>query len=100
MFNPDMNAVARPRVQEASFRANWEFDVRDISVESCHINEDPLGFRVVFFKLASNDCYSVGASHLSTRLKKLSRAGFDAPMTEKALNIIDQKRLKVLQKVL
>ncbi|MGH1457176.1 MAG: hypothetical protein ACRBDI_10375 [Alphaproteobacteria bacterium] len=96
MFNPAYNN-ASGGVSSNLRLANWECDIRDVSVESCEMNEDPMGFRVIYYK-DSEDDYSVGASYLRDRLKKLSRAGFDAPMTQKAINIIDQKRLKVFKR--
>ncbi len=79
--------------------ANWEADIRDVSVEACDAHEDPLGFRVVFYKRVENENvdaagYRIGASYLKNRLRKLTRAGFDAPMTKKAINIVKEKRLK------
>lgn len=94
MFDPNCNHDARSHSHYG--HANWEFDICDISIENCEVDEDPLGYRVVFYRAPDAECYAIGASHLSARLKKLSRAGFDAPMTEKALNIIDRKRLRVL----
>tara|TARA_R110001592_G_scaffold20926_21_gene84841 strand:- start:4948 stop:5208 length:261 start_codon:yes stop_codon:yes gene_type:complete len=82
--------------------ANWEEDIDDVVLESCEQDEDPLGFRVVFYKDPMHvygrdeDRYSIGASYLKNRLDKLRRAGFDAPMTKKAINLIDQKRLRHL----
>ena len=43
-----------------------------------------------------DDRYSIGASYLKSRLDKLRRAGFDAPMTKKAINLIDKKKLQRL----
>ena len=79
--------------------ANWENDIEDVMLESCDKAEDPSGFRVVFYRQdahgiteGSSEAYRMGASYLKTRLKKLSRAGFDAPMTKKAIELINQKR--------
>ncbi len=96
MFDPAYNS-ASGKVQSYLRLANWECDIRDVSVESCDVHEDPMGYRVIYYK-DSDDDYSVGASYLRDRLKKLSRAGFDAPMTQKAINIIDQKRLKIFKR--
>ncbi len=79
--------------------ANWEDDIQDVVVESCNTEEDPTGYRVIFYrdtaagKQDAENSYSMGASYLRNRLKKLSRAGFEAPMTERALHMINQKRL-------
>ena len=74
--------------------ANWEADIHDILVEVCDHNEDPSGFRVVFYHSVEEDGYRIGASYLKNRLLKLTRAGLDAPMTKKAIGIVDQKRLR------
>lgn len=96
MFNPDRRCSVP--VADYRFRqANWEYDIHDVSVESCEKDEDPMGLRVIYHHKAEDDAYSIGASYLDDRLKKLRRAGFDAPMTKKAINIIDQKRLKILK---
>ena len=82
--------------------ANWEEDIDDVILETCGQDEDPTGYRVVFYKDPMNvyandeDSYSIGASYLKNRLDKLRRAGFDAPMTKKALNLIDKKKLRRL----
>ncbi len=82
--------------------ANWEEDIDDVVLESCEQDEDPSGFRVVFYKDPMNiyasdeDSYSIGASYLKNRLDKLRRAGFDAPMTKKAINLIDKKKFRHL----
>ncbi len=99
MFNPDR----RCSVSVSGFgigRANWEYDIQDVSVEVCESHEDPLELRVIYHSQADDSEYRIGASYLNDRLKKLRRAGFDAPMTKKAMNIIDQKRLKILKTAL
>ena len=98
----DSSHSARARSNFGYRPANWEADVQDVVVETCGEEEDPSGFRVIFYTnevdLVHEDenSYSIGASYLQNRLKKLTRAGFDAPMTKKAMNIIDQKRLKIV----
>ena len=96
MFNPDRN-YSMPKTDFQFRQANWEQDIHDVSVEACEKHEDPMGLRVIYHHQAEDDAYSIGASYLNDRLKKLRRAGFDAPMTKKAINIIDQKRLKILK---
>jgi hypothetical protein len=80
--------------------ANWENDVNDVVLESCGLDVDPSGYRVVYHKMPANanksgrDRFYIGASYLKNRLETLRCAGFDAPMTKKALNMLDKKRLK------
>ena len=81
--------------------ANWENDVIDVVLESCALDEDPSGYRAVYHKNApaninkpDGDRYSIGASYLKNRLEKLRCAGFEAPMTRKAINLLDQKKLE------
>ena len=81
--------------------ANWENDVIDVVLETCELDEDPSGYRAVYHKtvpantnVLSSDWYCIGASYLKNRLEKLRCAGFEAPMTIKAINLLDQKRLE------
>lgn len=80
--------------------ANWEGDIHEVIVELCE--DDPSGFCATFYRNESDaeqetsHVYRVGASFLKNRLKKLRRAGFDAPMTKKAIRIIDKKRMVTL----
>lgn len=96
----DRNYSSSSRLQSICHPANWESDIADVSVEACNMEEDPSGYRVTFYKNnprrfhQDDESYSIGASYLENRLSKLARAGFDAPMTQKAINMIDQKRLK------
>ena len=89
-------------VRSSSALANWEEDIDEVILEACDRGEDPSGYRVVFYKDPMNiyakddDRYSIGASYLKSRLDKLRRAGFDAPMTKKAINLIDKKKLQRL----
>ncbi len=84
---------------------NWEENIKDVALEPCDAKEDPFGYLVVFY----NDCgdasdsgedmsvsYVIGASLLRSRLRKLNRAGFAAPMTQKAIKMIEQNNRAVL----
>ncbi len=75
--------------------SNWEAEIKHVRVEPC--DQDPTGYRVVFYQMSGrmldrsvslSPSYEMGASFLENRLKKLSRAGFDAPMTRKALELV------------
>lgn len=87
----------------SGYKNNWEADIGDVFIEACSENEDPLGLRAVFVKDKNRiyiskrnqdfDRYTIGASYLKSRLERLLDAGFDAPMTKKALNLIDEERL-------
>ncbi len=97
MYSNSYGQVGNPVI----VRANWESDIDDVILEPCAHEEDPLGYRVVFYKDSLNrydndnkDSYSIGASYLGSRLEKLSRAGFDAPMTKKAMTLIDRTKFR------
>jgi len=92
--------TSRSRLDSISFVANWENDIKDVALEACTAEEDPSGYRVLYYKssgqeneVRSDDSYRVGGSYLKNRLEKLRRAGYDAPMTKKAINMLDQKKL-------
>lgn len=78
--------------------SNWEDDVSGIVLESCAADEDPSGYRVVYHKyplkanVPDSNQYSIGGSYLKNRLEKLNRAGFDAPMTKKAINMLKAQK--------
>ncbi|MGH1402977.1 MAG: hypothetical protein ACRBDL_01915 [Alphaproteobacteria bacterium] len=95
MFDP--MSMHHHAIGERYSPVNWEADIQDIMVEHC--DDDPSGYRVVFYHMAGmesddfSSSYSMGASFLENRLRKLARAGFDAPMTKKAINILIEKRM-------
>lgn len=73
---------------------NWESDVRDVQIEACAAGEDPLGYRVVFFlnsEHQSDIAFRVGASSLHQRVRRLAEAGYNAPMTKKAITMIESR---------
>ncbi len=97
----DSNFLTKSEIKKRPLSAlNWEEDIKAISIHKCRIEDDPMGFRVTFVRSGEENRrnrenqYSIGASYLKNRLKKLNKAGFNAPMTQKAINIIDQERLK------
>ncbi len=85
-----------------SLLANWEEDIEEVAIEPCDEDEDSSGYRVVFYKRCADigedlaEAYIIGASFLKKRLRKLRRAGFDAPMTKEALDIIKKSRLRLV----
>lgn len=66
---------------------NWERNIRHVHIEPCERDEDPLGLRAVFIMEDTN--FIVGASFLAQRWHNLKKAGFAAPMTRKAIKIIE-----------
>ena len=80
--------------------ANWENDVNDVVLETCEVDEDPSGYRVIYHKIPANtnkperDRFCIGASYLKNRLETLRCAGFEAPMTKKAINMLDKKKTR------
>jgi|GEM_PF-2431769 len=93
------NHLSRSRKGHIPVIANWENDVNDVVLETCELDEDPSGYRVVYHKVSANvnkagrDKFCIGASYLKNRLETLRCAGFEAPMTKKAINMLDKKRL-------
>ena len=76
---------------------NWETNIEYVSVKACDKSEDPLGFKAVFH-LEKNDesqlqahTFEVGASFLAQRELNLKNAGFKAPMTGKAITLIEEQ---------
>ncbi len=73
---------------------NWESDIRDVTIETS--DADPMGFMAVFtlsdasLKQPSIS-FRVGASTLAQRAKSLSLAGYNAPMTKKAIAMVKSR---------
>lgn len=77
---------------------DWESDVHDVRIESCGVSEDPLGYRAVFSLAGSSQkeseiAFRIGASSLEQRARSLAQAGYTAPMTKKAIGLV-QSQLK------
>lgn len=76
---------------------NWEENILNVVVEPCESEEDPLGYKAVFFLTleAANKTrrrsFEIGASFLAQRYHNLSKAGYSAPMTIKAIEAIEAK---------
>jgi len=81
--------------QRVFLQKNWESDIFDVEIESCGVSEDPLGFRAVFFlsDTEKNDkvTFRVGASALAQRARNLALAGYQAPMTQKAICLLEAR---------
>lgn len=81
------------------FGKNWERNVSQVSVEPCDRQEDPLGYRAIFFMrggekspdAVTTETFVIGASYLALRKHNLIRAGYKAPMTHRAIDLIEQK---------
>lgn len=79
------------------FLRNWETDIGAVKVESCRSEEDPLGFKAVFYftkesaRAEKNKSFVVGASFLAQRAHNLQKAGYEAPMTQKAIKHIEDE---------
>jgi hypothetical protein len=68
---------------------NWESDIREVQLEPD--KADPSGFSAVFYlsgAKARDVVFRIGASTLATRARSLSAAGFRAPMTRKAMDLL------------
>ena len=93
MFDPNISNTARV----SSTGANWEKNVKKVKLEPCDADYDPLCMRVVFYKDSDREQeekrvnrYVVGASYLRERLNGIRRAGYKAPMTEKAISMVEE----------
>ena len=79
------------------FSRNWEADIRHVKIEACDDGEDPLGYRAVFLlkkesaRAKKTKSFVVGASFLAQRSHNLIKAGYKAPMTERAIDQIESK---------
>jgi len=71
---------------------NWEGAVAAVALEPCARADDPLCWRAVFRHApdppAGVAVFYVGASLLAARAERLERAGFAAPMTRRALELL------------
>lgn len=85
---------------------NWEEEIVNVSIEPCDIHEDPLGFRAIFemdqekARLDAQNKFVIGASFLAKRELNLKRAGYKAPMTHRAIELIETKLGQTLPVVL
>ena len=89
----------------ATFIRNWENNIYRVQIESCDPDEDPLGFKAVFYfeqeaaLQARRKSFVIGASFLSQRQKNLVNAGYEAPMTHKAISLIEDQLGKPLERL-
>jgi len=90
------NTAYKSRTGTNLFR-NWEANIEAVRIERCGPEEDPLGYRAVFFleKHAAQEnrrkTFAVGASFLGQREKNLEKAGYAAPMTGRAIALIEKE---------
>lgn len=76
---------------------NWETDIHKVLVEPCAEDEDPLGYRAVFLlsresaNAQKKTSFAVGASFLAQRGRHLEKAGYSAPMTRRAIAMVEDR---------
>jgi hypothetical protein len=76
---------------------NWETDIHKVLIEPCETGEDPLGYRAIFLlgqesaRAENKKSFAVGASFLAQRGRHLEKAGYTAPMTRRAIAMIEDK---------
>ncbi len=78
---------------------NWEDNISRVCVEACDCSEDPLGYRAVYFmggqqqddSVSDSVSFVIGASFLLKREANLRLSGYKAPMTHKAISLIESK---------
>tara|TARA_B100001989_G_C24468905_1_gene428168 strand:- start:37 stop:363 length:327 start_codon:yes stop_codon:yes gene_type:complete len=97
MLNINSNKHLEKVISDNRFRSrNWEEDIDDVTLEECDFNEDPTGFKVRFHRQGmkakfedSFDTFHIGASFLNKRYQRILEAGYIAPMTEKAISLLE-----------
>ena len=76
---------------------NWEQDIDQVCIEPCDFKQDPMGYCAVFYQKRKTGMtgfaksFVIGASFLSQRESSLSKVGYSAPMTNKAIAMIERK---------
>lgn len=71
---------------------NWEADINYVSVKPCDATMDPLCYQAIFHAEENGEsAFAVGASFLAQRELNLHNAGFLAPMTTKAIALIEEQ---------
>ncbi len=94
MFTPFHRGKVR---KDIATPRNWEANIHDVTIEQCAAGEDPLGYRAVFYLeqyLAQENrrkSFAVGASFLAQRKHNLRKAGYAAPMTKKAIDMLEER---------
>ena len=92
-FTPIKKSTKNP----LSSSKNWESNIRSVVVEPCDLGEDTIGYKAIFFltfeaaKESGKQSFEVGASFLAQRMHNLKKAGYTAPMTDKAITTIEDK---------
>ncbi len=100
------NTIRRERQQDTSLPKNWEEEIINVLIEPCDLNEDPLGFRAIFeidaekARLDKQKQFIIGASFLAKRVMNLQKIGYNAPMTQRAIALIESKMGQSLPVVL
>ena len=93
----------RRKLSDALFLRNWESGIRNVAVEPCGTDEDPLGYKAVFFvdrEKTGADTFVIGASLLAQREMNLSKVGYKAPMTQRAIGLVEAQLGQTLPVVL
>lgn len=84
------------------FSKNWEADIGGVHIEACNSLEDPLGYKAVFYlnqekeRAEKKKSFVIGASFLAQRKQNLVKAGYKAPMTRRAISMIEGQIGKTL----
>ena len=81
---------------------NWEENIRSVVIEACDEQEDPLGYKAIFYltfeaaRKTHKKTFEIGASFLAQRKHNLCKAGYKVPMTLQAIEKIEAKTGKPL----
>lgn len=96
-FTPVQKSTKNPPRNPLSSSKNWESNIRSVIVEPCDHGEDTIGYKAIFYltfeaaKESGKQSFEVGASFLAQRMHNLKKAGYSAPMTDKAISAIEDK---------
>ena len=96
----------RDKKRGTAFPKNWEEEIVGVQIELCDVQEDPLGFRAVFelnqekVRLDQQKQFIIGASFLAKREMNLKKIGYNAPMTQRAIALIESQIGQALPVVL
>ncbi len=76
---------------------NWEENIRSVVIETCDKQEDPIGYKAIFYltleaaRKTHKKSFEIGASFLIQRQQSLHKAGYKVPMTLLAIEKVEAK---------
>ncbi len=76
---------------------NWEANIARVDIQQCGAEIDPLGYLAVFYLETqegaemNSKTFAIGASLLVQRERSLLNAGYQAPMTDDAILLVENR---------